>query len=149
MSYPSAISSVEVERNFYPDDYLGIGKESKRIQEATEEVREHFSMPISMQTKSPLLRFNRLKHEWIEATKVLSSISEIVMHPAYQSIIGMGKTAIPFIIKDLIENTNHWFWALKSITGEDPVPPDKRGKIKEMTNEWVMWWFKKRSMDEW
>ena len=52
----------------------------------------------------------------------------------------MGKTAIPFIIRDMLENNNHWFWALKSITGEDPVPPSKRGKIKEMTIEWKKWW---------
>ena len=56
-----------------------------------------------------------------EATAMFSSITEIAMHPAYQQIIGMGSIAIPFIMRELENRPAHWFWALKSITGEDPV----------------------------
>jgi hypothetical protein len=140
MSYACPIPSVEVERNFDPEYYLGIGKESKRIQEDVEEVWEHFSIPISRRKESPRINFNKLKQEWIEETKTLSSISEICMHPAYQQIIGMGKTIISYIIQEMVENPNHWFWALKSITGVDPVPPDKRGQMEKMTSAWFKWW---------
>ena len=141
MNYEYPIFPVDIERNF-DFEYLGIGRESKRIQESIKEAEEHFFQPISRQ--SPRIKFNQLKHEWIEATKYYSSIDDICMHPAYQSIIGMGKTAIPLIIEDMLENYNHWFWALKAITGVDPVPPSKRGKIKEMTIEWFRWWLQNK-----
>lgn len=144
MSYTSPIPQVDVERNYVPEYNLGIGKESKIIQEAVEEVWAHYSTPISRQTESPRINFNQLKQEWIEETKILSSISEICMHPAYQQIIGMGKTVIPYIIQEMVENPNHWFWALKSITGVDPVPSDKRGKMEKMTNAWFKWWLENK-----
>ena len=142
MSVPGLISQVDFERNIYSEYYMGIGKESNEIKESIKIAVEHFFLPISRQMESPLFKFNQLKRQWEEESRFLSSISEIVMHPAYQSIIGMGKAAIPFIIRDLVESQNHWFWALKSITGEDPVPPSKRGKIKEMTVEWLRWWLR-------
>jgi len=138
MSCPCSISTVDIEHNF-DSEYLGIGEESKIIQESIEEAEEHFLRPISRQ-ESPRIKFNQLKQEWIEATRTLSSISDICMHPAYQRIIAMGTTVIPFIMRDMLDSYNHWFWALKSLTGVDPVPPSKRGKIKEMTIEWKKWW---------
>ncbi len=88
-------------------------------------------------------KFNQLKQRWIEETKFYSSISEIVMHPAYQSIIGMGEIAIPFIIQEMAVRPNHWFGALKSITGEDPVSFDERGQMDKMTYVWLRWWLDK------
>lgn len=64
---------------------------------------------------------------------------EIAMHPAYQQIIGMGPTAIPFILSEMKEKKGHWFWALKSITGDDPVAPLDRGNVKKMTAAWLSW----------
>ena len=34
---------------------------------------------------------------------------------------------------------DHWFPALKSISGEDPVPPEDRGKVRRMTKAWLAW----------
>lgn len=120
--------------------FSGVGEESKTIKDSLEEAEVHFYSPISRQIESPRIKFFNLKNEWLEDTQFLSSINDICMHPAYQRIIGMGITAIPLIMEDLLKNYNHWFWALKSITGIDPVPPQKRGKIKEMTIEWFKWW---------
>ncbi len=61
------------------------------------------------------------------------------MHPAYQQIIGMGQDAIPLILAEMKRKPGHWFWALKSITGEDPVLPEQRGRIKKMTEAWINW----------
>jgi hypothetical protein len=61
------------------------------------------------------------------------------MHPAYQQIIGMGEEAIPFILQELQKKTAHWFWALKSITGEDPVPSNQRGRMDQMRDAWLRW----------
>jgi len=37
------------------------------------------------------------------------------------------------------KKSGQWFWALKSITGEDPVSPEKRGRIRDMTQAWLRW----------
>lgn len=92
--------------------------------------------------------FNQLKQEWETATAILSDINEISMHSAYQRIIGMGSIAVPLIICEMSKKPNHWFWALKAITGEDPVPVEKRGNIKEMNDIWLDWWEKNKEYYE-
>ena len=77
---------------------------------------------------------------WLgEETAFLSSVSDIVMHPAYQQIIGMGPTAIPLILREMSIKQGQWFWALKSITNEDPVKPEHRGLVAEMSRLWLQW----------
>ncbi len=61
------------------------------------------------------------------------------MLPAYQAIIGMGRTALPFIFEELHQRGGHWFWALRAITGENPVPPEHRGNVEAMTQDWLRW----------
>ncbi|MFZ4524630.1 MAG: hypothetical protein ACOYOE_03545 [Chlorobium sp.] len=84
-------------------------------------------------------RFEMLMQEWQCDTKFLSNIDEIALHPAYQRIIGMGPTVIPFILEKLITSPGYWFWALKAITGEDPVPAADRGDMVSMTQHWLQW----------
>jgi hypothetical protein len=84
-------------------------------------------------------RFNRLVAQWRDETQILSSTTSKAMHPAYQQIIGLGPEALPLILKELSERPSHWFWALKSITGEDPVPPADAGNIRQMAQAWLRW----------
>ena len=84
-------------------------------------------------------RFSGLKVAWKAETKHLSSSTDIAMHWAYQRIIGMGATALPLIFGEMSKQPDHWFWALRAITGEDPVPPNDRGKVKKMTAAWLEW----------
>lgn len=56
----------------------------------------------------------------------------MAMHPAYQQIIGMGREAVPLILRDLQRRPDHWCWALAHITGEDPVPA-------EVAEAWLDW----------
>ncbi|MBI3355838.1 MAG: hypothetical protein HY038_03540 [Nitrospirae bacterium] len=95
--------------------------------------------PLSTQWADPVTRFLTLKDRWETETCLLSSASDIAMHPAYQQIIGMGPTAIPLILSEMRKKPDHWFWALRSITGEDPVLPEHKGKIKKMTEDWLRW----------
>jgi hypothetical protein len=37
----------------------------------------------------------------------------------------MGKDAIPLLLRELGKKSGRWFWALKAITREDPVPVEK------------------------
>ncbi|MBI4849315.1 MAG: hypothetical protein HY808_12205 [Nitrospirae bacterium] len=78
-----------------------------------------------------------LKLEWESETAYLSSITEISKHPAYQQIIGMGHVAVPFILSEMKRKPDHWFWALRSITGEDPVLPEHRGRLRQMSEDWL------------
>ncbi len=84
-------------------------------------------------------RFHQLVGEWKEATALTSSGTELVLHPAYQQIIGMGKEVIPLIVAEFRREPDHWFWALKAITGEDPVAESDRGKVARMTDAWLDW----------
>ncbi len=84
-------------------------------------------------------QFRRLAKQWRDETIFLSSLDDIVMHPAYQKIISMGASAVPLILKELQKQTNHWFWALREITGEDPVSPQDAGKIKKIAALWIGW----------
>lgn len=84
-------------------------------------------------------RFQDLRRQWKEETLFSSSITEIATHPAYQQIIGMGRDALPLIFQELRREPDHWFWALKAITGEDPVPAADRGKLPRMAAAWLTW----------
>ncbi len=85
------------------------------------------------------LKFNRLAKKWKNDTKFTSTIIKIAMHPAYQQIIGMGEVSIPLILERLSVEPDHWFWALKAITEDDPVPEEHRGNLIIMTSSWLEW----------
>jgi hypothetical protein len=90
-------------------------------------------------------RFQSLAKIWHEECGHLSSVREMVIHPAYQQIVGMGQDALPFIFSDLERETDHWFWALRAITGDNPVPAEHQGNMTEMAKDWL-WWAKKRGI---
>ena len=83
--------------------------------------------------------FRRLTDEWKSQAEFLSSPTAIAALPAYQSIIAMGSEAIPLILDELRREPDHWFVALKRITGEDPVPEDVRGNLDLMAQAWLSW----------
>lgn len=83
--------------------------------------------------------FARLATQWKEETRFLSFSHQIAMNFAYQRIIGMGHDVLPLILRELEREPHHWFWALRAITGEDPVPPDSQGKVPEMASAWIRW----------
>ncbi len=83
--------------------------------------------------------FEKLADEWRQATEFVSSLTEMVTHPAYQRIIGLGNAAIPLLLNRLGDRPEHWFWALKAITGADPVAAEDRGNIDAMRGAWLAW----------
>lgn len=87
--------------------------------------------------------FYQLVDQWKTETRGISSTEKLSMHSAYQQIIGMGSEVIPMLLRELEKNSGRWFWALKSITREDPVLPEQRGKTKEMIEAWLNWGRKK------
>src|SRR6266705_3044899 len=85
--------------------------------------------PAPRPTESIEEKFQRLAAAWQAETAYVSSSSELVAHPAFQEIVGMGPAVIPLLLRELEKGTGHWHRALRRITGADPVPPTDRGNI--------------------
>ena len=84
-------------------------------------------------------KFRELVAIWQWEVAPLSSSTARVQHPAYREIISLGPAAVPLLLRELEQRPNHWFTALKSLTGIDPVPPSDRGQIGPMTEAWITW----------
>jgi len=84
-------------------------------------------------------KFHELAEKWLEETAHLSLTHQIVLNPHYQSIIAMGPDVIPLILRDLEEEPDHWFWALKYLCQTDPVRQEDRGDVEAMRKSWLRW----------
>jgi hypothetical protein len=82
-------------------------------------------------------KFQRLVRQWRKETRHLSSVKTISMNEAYQKIIGMGKAALPFILRDLQRTRDHWLWALNAIADENPASNAK--EFDESVEAWLEW----------
>lgn len=87
----------------------------------------------------PVETFTTLVEEWQTETSDLSSTTAMVLHPAYQRIIGLGPGAVPLLLRELQVRPNHWFHALRAITGHNPVRLEQRGNLRKMTAAWLEW----------
>ena len=105
--------------------------------EKTKEKRSH--QPFHLTRVAMKARFRTLASAWERDVVNCSSASQMAMHPAYQQIIGMGREALPLILRELQRENNHWFWALRAITGENPVPAGSQGCVPEMASAWLDW----------
>src|SRR5438132_14417997 len=68
------------------------------------------SVPIDM--SSTERTFRELAERWRADTAVTSSSTELVLHPAYQRIIGLGAAVLPVLFRELQERPAHWLRAL-------------------------------------
>jgi hypothetical protein len=84
-------------------------------------------------------RFHKLADEWKEKSQFLSNTAQMALLRPYQSIIGMGWPAVPLILEELKRDPDQWFWALESITGDNPVRQESAGKVREMADAWITW----------
>ena len=91
-------------------------------------------------------KFNKLSKKWKEETAGESSVSSIVMNRNYQKIMGMGCSAIEFILKDLEEEKRDWLWALEMIVDDEdnPITPETRNSFKKSVGAWIAWGKKKK-----
>jgi hypothetical protein len=94
-------------------------------------------IPVGLESAQSEQEFRKLADQWHRETRKLSSVEKIVLHPAYQKIIGMGKEALPFILWELRKTQGHWLWALVMITRQDVAKPGQ--SFREACKEWVRW----------
>ena len=97
------------------------------------------TVPTKKPTETSKERFNRLARIWKSETQFLSSTVKMAKHPAYQEIISMGDEVVPFILRELESKPDHWFNALRAITGAQPVLPADAGNVPLMTKAWLSW----------
>ena len=83
------------------------------------------------------LEFYRLAENWKHETASLSSIIEKTNHKDYLKIIEMGQNVLPFILRSLSEDADHWFVALKKISKEDPIPAG--ATFTDSVRGWLKW----------
>ena len=95
-------------------------------------------MPIAVEA-NVRRRFEQLKDDWKVQSQYLSNTAQMAMLWPYQQIIGMGAAAVPLILAELRHETDHWFWALEAITGENPVPPETSGNVSAAAEAWLQW----------
>jgi hypothetical protein len=83
------------------------------------------------------VEFNLLVEQWLEETRLTSSLTKIIMNRAYQRIIGLGPQAVPYILRELRDRPAPWFWALWAITGEDPAAGIY--EFDQAARAWLTW----------
>jgi hypothetical protein len=91
--------------------------------------------------------FTELAERWRAETGMHSSVSRLVTHPAYLSIIGLGRPALPLILGALKRKPEHWFVALKAIARHSPVRPEQVGNVPQMAAAWLEWGRQNRRID--
>jgi len=117
----------------------GVSDDAESVEVWIDEIYADWSETLTSRRSSLEFEFARLTLEWKTETEFESSVTRIAMHPSYQRIIGMGPVALPLILRDLEDTHDAWFWALRAITGEDPIAYEERGVIHLMALAWVRW----------
>ena len=84
-------------------------------------------------------KFSRLVSWWRRETFDLSSLTDIITHPAYLRVIGMGESALPLILIELRDRGGWWYAALAAIADDDPVTATETGNTSLMTARWIEW----------
>jgi hypothetical protein len=84
-------------------------------------------------------KFYALASDWEKDVAGLSSTAQMSQHPAYREIISMGTQIVPLLLSELKKNPVYWLSALNEITGENPIKPEQRGRIKQMASAWIEW----------
>jgi hypothetical protein len=126
--YPPSLFDTESE---------GFGDEAIALAKRFLDAAIHYRFPVTRQTTFD--KFQSLVSEWKENTRFMSSSTAMILDTAYQEIVGMGPSVIPFILRELETRPDYWFPALKALTGVDPVPSSERGKIRAMAKAWLDW----------
>lgn len=145
--YEAVISMVKYVQGVYKDGRVELEHPPEGIEEARVVVTfltDADGQPPSAKEKQahgqPVeAKFHQLASRWRDEVSSLSSLTQISLHPAYQQIIGLGPAVIPLLLRELEQRPDHWFWALKAITGEDPVKPEHRGRLRQMAEDWLRW----------
>ncbi len=102
------------------------------------EPRQHVASEPQIKPAIPV-EFKKYEKKWIRDTRYLSSLTDKYLHPSYARIIGMGPPVVPLILQSLMKQPNDWFYALRAITGANPVRLADAGDMQKMAQAWLAW----------
>jgi hypothetical protein len=94
---------------------------------------------VSISSSEVAKKVYALAEKWQNEVEGISSTLQMSEHPAYQEIISFGYKVVPLLLKELKNNPLYWLSALSTITGENPIKPEHKGKIKQMAEAWIDW----------
>lgn len=106
--------------------------------------------PVILKSDITKALFELLASIWKSETANQSSIRRLKDNANYQRIVELGEDAIPLILEDLVSGAQPAFWfpALKELAGgDDPVLPEHRGNVPEMTRAWIGWAHERRLLE--
>jgi hypothetical protein len=83
--------------------------------------------------------FKKHEKKWKRETQYFSSPGDKYLHPSYARIIGMGYPAVSLILKSMQRQPADWFYALRAMTGANPVSSAMAGDLRKMTEAWIKW----------
>ena len=134
----TAIMPLPGLKTFGTSDWtIGASDESIALHRKMSMSQAHLDESVSQQPIANL--FAELAATWKAETMFSSSITTKTLHPAYQSIIGLGPIAVPLLLAKLQQAPDHWFVALAAITRVNPVPPEDVGNVRRMAERWIRW----------
>jgi len=93
------------------------------------------------------VEFVKHAQKWKRETIHLSSPTQKYIHPSYARIIGLGLSVVPLILDDLRKQGGDWFYALRAITGENPIKTSMAGDMPKMTRAWLLWGAKRNTQN--
>lgn len=85
------------------------------------------------------LEFRRLADKWEEETRGYAFRSRAVQHVEHQQIVDLGEQVIPWMLEDFAAGKGDWFYALRLLTGADPIKEEERGYVPRMRAAWLEW----------
>lgn len=81
-------------------------------------------------------KFYNYYNSWMEQTQFLSSVSDIIRHQDFQSIIAMGQRAVPYIIEEIKIKPSTLVWAL-NIIFQRKITDNPKATIDDACRLWV------------
>ncbi len=123
----------------------GVGQASKTVQDQWIRAHREAVAPVSRQPMWQ--RFAELAATWKEERGYSSSLPDVLMSPSYQRVIALGRPVVPYVLAELAARPDHWFWALTTITGANPIPERAAGNLRAMTEAWLRWGDKEGLVD--
>ena len=84
-------------------------------------------------------RFTELADRWNRETCLMSNSDRAAAHPDHMAIISMGEPVVPLILERMQDGRGHWDYALRDITGANPVKRADWGNIAAIHASWLEW----------
>jgi hypothetical protein len=99
--------------------------------------------PLESTEKATEEKFRRLAGKWHDETDMYSSTLKVIAHPAYLTIVAMGQSAIPLVLREMKQGPGHWFPAINALTedlrAEGENPASGCATSSEARAAWVKW----------